>query len=118
MKKIFSLVLGRAKLAVFNIWVALNMLLCAVLFNVFALPRETLSGFIGRQTLTCAVKPIRFAFYYMALLVDFFYPNEPAHCGETMIAEDQMRWELYPQHVIQAPPVDNNESPVVSSDSN
>ena len=83
--------LKRAKFAWFNIYVATNMLLCATLLVPWALPRETLSGFIGRRALLGSE-----VFLSIAKWVDSFYPNSPAHCGETAMAEDHMRSELYP----------------------
>lgn len=83
-------VLLRVKFAAFNVYVAGNMLLCALVFLPWSLPRETFSGFIGRRALLGSS-----AFLNIAKWVDKMY-DEPAHCGETALAEDQMRSELYP----------------------
>lgn len=81
----------RVKFAGFNIYVAVNMLLCATVFAPWALPRETLSGFVGRRALLGSE-----VFLRIAKWVDKCYKNEAAHCGETALAEDAMRNELYP----------------------
>lgn len=39
---------GCAPGRVFNVYVALNMLLCSILFFPWALPRETICGLMGR----------------------------------------------------------------------
>lgn len=76
----------------FNIYVAVNMLLCSIIFVGQSYPRETLSGFIGRRALSGSS-----FFLYLAQAIDKLYRNEPAHCGETALAEDNMRCELYPE---------------------
>lgn len=91
------------KRPVFNIYVALNMLLCSILFLGKSLPRETISGFIGRKTLTGFVnnpEPVtglhRF-YYYASHVIDFLH-REMGHCCETAIAESEAYRELYPEH--------------------
>jgi hypothetical protein len=81
----------RLKSAAFNLWVASNMFLCAVLFSFWAKPRETLSGFIGRRALMGSTIAL-----YAARAIDRLYSNETAHCGETALAEDEARFVLYP----------------------
>lgn len=76
---------------VFNLYVAVNMLLCAVIFFPWAQPRETISGFLGRMTF----KQHYWA-WFCAKLVDKLYFWEEAHCGETAISENEARLALYP----------------------
>lgn len=83
--------MGKVRSVFFNIYIALNMLLCSILFAGFSKPRETVSGFIGRKALLGNTVAL-----YVARAIDFCYPREAAHCGETAIAEDNMRHELYP----------------------
>ena len=75
---------------VFSLYVAVNMLLCAIIFIGRSFPRETISGYIGRRIFGC---------HYWALhtgrFIDWLY-REPGPCGETALAEEQMRIELYP----------------------
>jgi len=102
-------VLGALKGAGFNVYVAGNMLVCSILFFGFSHPRETLSGFIGRRALMGSS-----FFLYVAKAVDKMYRDSPAHCGETALAEDNMRCELYPDYqdaqVADLPPIEQPES--------
>lgn len=81
----------RLKSAGFNFCIAGNMLLCATLFAPWSKPRETISGFVGRQALMGSATALR-----VAKTIDSWYKNEPAHCGETALAEDEARFVLYP----------------------
>lgn len=82
----------RLKSILFNIWVAVDMLLCAVLLAPFgSLPRETISGFIGRQALMNK-KPM----IVVAKTIDWF-ARERGHCGETAMAESDAYDYLYPE---------------------
>lgn len=88
----------RLKSILFNIWVAVDMLLCAVLLAPFgSLPRETISGFIGRQALMNK-KPM----IVIAKTIDWF-ARERGHCGEAAMAESDAYDYLYPEQRL--PPV-------------
>lgn len=93
----------------FNLYVALNMLLCAVLFFGASKPRETISGFVGRKFGELAInlplyKGIKFhvlnaaayALLFLARFIDWMF-GDPGHCGGVAVAEDNMRSELYPE---------------------
>lgn len=70
-----------------------NMLCCAVLFAPFGvLPRETISGFIGRQS----ANGKRWA-RYGERFIDWLHPHEPKHCAETAFVEASARVVLYPE---------------------
>lgn len=80
---------------VFVVYVALNMALCAVLFLPWALPRETVSGLLGRWISTEAgIK--RVAGLILGSLVDRIYFWEPDHCVEVFKCEAKAREDLYP----------------------
>lgn len=80
---------------VFVVYVALNMALCAVAFSPWALPRETVSGFLGRWISTeRGVK--RWAALLLGALVDYIYFWEPDHCVEVYKCEAKAREVLYP----------------------
>lgn len=83
---------ARLKSAGFNIYIAGNMFLCAILFSFWSKPRETVSGFIGRNALLGSSAAL-----YAAKALDKLYRNETAHCGETALAEDEARFVLYPE---------------------
>lgn len=82
----------RLKSAGFNIYISGNMFVCAVLFSFWSKPRETISGFVGRQALMGSSAAL-----HAAKAIDKLYRNEPAHCGETALAEDEARFVLYPE---------------------
>ncbi len=92
--------LKRLRWAGFNVYVAGNMLVCSILFFGSAKPRETISGFIGRQIMTTDTKWIRDVLIFFARGIDSVF-REPGHCGETAISEEHMRWELYPQQSVE-----------------
>lgn len=87
---------NRVLRGLFVIYVATNMLTCSVIFALWALPRETISGFIGRQV--CLSKP---GTWQRALarggewLVNRLYFWEPNHCVEVYRQELQARHALY-----------------------
>lgn len=79
----------------FNIYLCLNMTLCAVIFAPWALPRETISGFLGRlkSNSTGAAK----AFGIVASMIpDAIYAWEKDHCVEVYKVEEKAREILYP----------------------
>lgn len=95
----------RLKSILFNIWVAVDMLLCAVLLAPFgSLPRETISGFIGRQALMNK-KPM----IVIAKTIDWF-ARERGHCGETAMAESEAYDYLYPEQRL--PPINVTQTHV------
>lgn len=80
---------------VFVVYVALNMALCAVVFLPWALPRETVSGLLGRWIATEAGTK-RFFGLFLGALVDRIYFWEPNHCVEVYRCEHRAREVLYP----------------------
>lgn len=82
-----------AKNVLFNIYIALNMLFCAVFFAPWAKPRETVSGFIGRKAMLGNQW-----FIYLAKSIDWVF-REPGHCGEAAFAEAYAYDELYPEQM-------------------
>lgn len=103
------------KRAGFNVYVALNMLICSVLFFGASKPRETLSGFVGRTFMLVAVRlakwegegvqksakyvvlnTLAYGLLGLARSIDWAF-REVGHCGETAEAEYVMRQELYPE---------------------
>ena len=79
----------------FVVYVAMNMALCAVLFVPWALPRETISGLIGRWAQGSG-KKAKFA-QYAAKVIDRIYFWEPGHCRVTAEQEAEARKALrYP----------------------
>jgi hypothetical protein len=92
------------KRILFNVYVAVNMLIASVIFFPWVYPRETISGFLGRKA---------FERVYVALcaarFIDFFYRSEAAHCGETALSEAEAREELYPGEFDIAPSQSDEE---------
>lgn len=86
----FSKVGRRLRMTVFNVYVVLNMLLCAIVFIGRSYPRETISGYVGRQVF----RQKRWALWVAEKVIDPLH--EPGHCGLTAMQEDIMRAELYP----------------------
>ena len=80
----------------FVVYVAVNMALCSVLFAPWALPRETISGLLGRWVTTESGWKRRFAIR-SARMVDWLYSWEPNHCVETYKIEQRAREILYPK---------------------
>lgn len=69
---------------------AFNMLWCSLLLWPWGtLPRETISGFFGRQD--SAGKRWAAA---IARLIDWLHPHEPNHCAETARMERDARIAL------------------------
>jgi hypothetical protein len=69
---------------------ALNMFWCAfLLWYWHPLPRETISGFFGRNSngTNFASRIERF--------IDWLHPHEKLHCLDTYILEKQIRMVLY-----------------------
>lgn len=79
----------------FVLYVATNMALCSVLFAPWALPRETISGLLGRWGMTEQGWKRKFGLA-AARFVDWLYAWEPDHCAETFLIEQRAREILYP----------------------
>lgn len=88
---------------VFSLYVATNMMVCAVLFFPWALPRETVSGLLGRWKTTHAGWRRSFG-RIAALLADGIYFWEPNHCVAVYLCEDDARKVLYPVKTGEAKP--------------
>lgn len=86
----------RALCQLFVVYVATNMMLCALVFSWWALPRETISGLLGRWELTGRGWKRIFAIGASAV-VDRIYFWEPDHCTEVFLIEAQARVLLYPE---------------------
>jgi hypothetical protein len=79
----------------FVLYVAANMAVCAVLFAPFALPRETVSGLLGRwKSRRSGLR--KFCGAVGAAVVDRIYFWEPNHCIEVYHIEAKARSVLYP----------------------
>ena len=82
---------------VFTVYVATNMMVCALVFAPWALPRETVSGLLGRWK--CGKGRIKRPFAVGASwVVDHIYFWEPNHCVEVFLCESEARRVLYPEH--------------------
>ena len=80
----------------FVVYVATNMAVCAVIFAPWALPRETVSGLLGRWK--CGKGKVKRPFAVGASwVVDRIYFWEPNHCIEVYLCEAQARTVLYPE---------------------
>jgi hypothetical protein len=80
----------------FMLYVAGNMFVCALVFAPWALPRETVSGLLGRWKSHQRGKRKVFAVVASAV-VDRIYFWEPNHCVEVYLCEHQARMVLYPE---------------------
>ena len=80
----------------FVVYVATNMALCALLFAPWAMPRETISGLLGRWKEGPAGWRQSFA-VVAAAVVDRIYFWEPNHCFEVYRCEREARAVLYPE---------------------
>ena len=81
----------------FSVYVAGNMAVCAIAFMPWALPRETVSGLLGRWKCGHRGPKKRFA-EAASLVVDRIYCWEPNHCVEVYQCEAEARKVLYPEH--------------------
>jgi hypothetical protein len=67
------------------------MLFCAVFFGwAGVLPRETISGFIGRKA-----SNTHWIWKAGERFINWMHPHEPGHCFETYQCESKMRERLY-----------------------
>lgn len=71
------------------------MMLCAVVFAAWALPRETISGLLGRWTET-GTPMQRILGLGLGAVVNCIYFWEPNHCVEVFKCEQKAREVLYP----------------------
>jgi hypothetical protein len=87
--------MGALKSWLFNVYVACNMLLCAVFAFGKSRPRETISGCLGRVYEDAVElgkdRPVVKCF---ARLVDWIYFWEPDHCRVTAAQEAASRKPL------------------------
>lgn len=79
----------------FNLYVSCNMLVCSVVFAPWALPRETVSGILGRWMTTESGRRLRVGIA-LGRAVDLIYFWEKNHCVEVFRLEAQSREILYP----------------------
>jgi len=81
----------------FTVYVATNMAVCAILFMPWALPRETVSGLLGRWK--CGHRGVKKSVAdAVSWVVDRIYFWEPNHCIEVYKCEAEARKVLYPEH--------------------
>lgn len=80
----------------FKVRVALNMLFCVLMFGWFgSLPRETISGFLGRTAVDFWGS--RNWQYYLMRAVDALHINERGHCRR-VAREEEAGWRaMYPE---------------------
>lgn len=90
--------MGNLKRGLFNVYVALNMLLCSVLFCWCALPRETISGLVGRKTSFYGYCRLWQAPIWRGArwVIDRLYSWERNHCELVRRQEMEARRALYP----------------------
>lgn len=87
----------RLRCQAFMVYVACNMLTCAIVFAPWALPRETVSGLLGRWKTKHRGWKHRFA-KPASWVVDRIYFWEPNHCVAVYECEAEARTVLYPGH--------------------
>lgn len=80
---------------VFVVYIVLNMAACAIVFLPWALPRETISGLLGRWIST-EFGWKRVAGLLLGAIADWIYFWEPDHCVEVYKCEHRAREVLYP----------------------
>lgn len=94
-KPVIVVVTVHVRRATFNAYLVVNMAVCAVVFLGFSLPRETISGFLGRMSANC--KPgwgRRFA-RIGECLANIVYFWEENHCALVYDQEREARRALY-----------------------
>ena len=80
---------------VFVVYIVINMALCAVMFLPWALPRETISGLLGRWISTERGWK-RVVGQLFGVIADRIYWWEPNHVVEVYKCEHRAREVLYP----------------------
>lgn len=82
---------------IFVVYVALNMLVCSILFFPWARPRETVSGLTGRWLLTNQSGwKYKFARYARSVIHAIYF-WEPEHCDLVHDVEAEAHKVLYPE---------------------
>jgi hypothetical protein len=76
---------------VYLVYISINMLFCSILFGMWSLPRETISGFCGRMV-TKYEHPL---LKIVCRIIDAIYFWEDSHCFETHLQERASRAQLY-----------------------
>lgn len=79
----------------FVLYVNTNMLTCSIVFVAWALPRETISGLMGRWAVT-ETGWKRVTGVIGSWIVDRIYFWEPNHCRLNAAQEAEARRALYP----------------------
>lgn len=79
----------------FVLYLIANMATCALLFMPWALPRETVSGLLGRWMAT-GNRLQRLVATPLAAIADRIYFWEPGHCKFVYEVEAEARKVLYP----------------------
>lgn len=87
---------NRAVRMLLNLCVALNMLVCAVVFAPWAEPRETVSGLVARWATREIGWKQTFGIVASAA-VDALYFWERDHCYVRYLRETNARLDLYPR---------------------
>jgi hypothetical protein len=80
------------KLVIFPLYVALNMLVCAIVFFPWALSRESVSGLLGRWLVDGSCWQVNIA-YILSAPIDRWHEKD--HCRNTYAYEKAMRVALY-----------------------
>jgi len=88
-------IIAVTKRQLFVPYVALGIIACSILFLPWAMPRETLSGLMGRWSLFEGGWKRRFGGAASAM-IDWMYSWEPDHCLEVATVEAKSRELLYP----------------------
>ncbi len=87
-----SWILGRLLV----LYLVVNMTICALIFMPWAKPRETISGLLGRWSMTEGGLKWWFGWAASAV-VDWIYFWEPDHCASVYVVENAARAVLYPE---------------------
>lgn len=89
------MIVAGVKRGAFVLYLVSNMTICAVVFMPWALPRETVSGLLGRWRDTESGWKARVA-RALCPVIDRIYFWEPDHCRYVYRLEEQAREILYP----------------------
>lgn len=82
--------------AAYSLFLAMNMLACAVLFFPWCLHRETLSGFVGRMRYALSSpRWLSDLFALPELVINLLFITEHDHCRATARQEEHLRHDLY-----------------------
>lgn len=94
MVKLAKIVWETAARIIYPIYLAVNMLVCALLFFPHAQARETVSGLLGRWLTIEKYNRKNTVARYAAPVIDFLHWDKD-HCKKTHRGEMLMRIELY-----------------------